>query len=132
MLQILNSRWEGEIGAPLFIFGPKVNDRPSLFQLGSETLVVHVVLIKESFFSPLARIHFLFLRALLALDVAAPAHLALARPGQHAALGVMATPTADGVTVLVLVALPCCRPCGVYAGLAEVGRVLDVQKLRGA
>lgn len=84
------------------------------------------------FFLTLARIHFLFLRALLALDVAAPAHLALARPGQHAALCVMATPTADGVAVLVLVALPCWRPCRVHAGLAEVGRVLDVQQVRGA
>lgn len=83
-------------------------------------------------FLPLASIHFLFLRALLTLDVAAPAHLALARPGQHAALRVMTAPTADGVTVLVLVALSRCRPCRVHAGLAEIGRVLDVQQVRGA
>lgn len=78
---------------------------------------------------PLACIHFLFLCALLTLDVAAPAHLALARPGQHAALRVVATPTADGVAVLVFVALPRCRPCRVHAGLAEVRRVLDVQQV---
>lgn len=66
------------------------------------------------------------LRALLAFDVAAPAHLTLARPGHLPALGVVASPAADGVTVLVLVALAGGRARRVLAGSAETRRVLDV------
>lgn len=128
-LKFLHSRREGEMDA--LCFGPKVNDHPSLSSQAQKPCC-SCDIDNGVFLSPLACIHFLFLRALLALHIAAPAHLALARSGQHAALCVMATPTADGVTVLVLVAFPCCCPCWVYAGLAEVGRVLDVQELRGS
>lgn len=72
------------------------------------------------------------LRALLAFDVAAPAHLTLARPGHLPALGVVASPAADGVTVLVLVALAGGRARRVFAGSAETRRVLDVQQVHGA
>lgn len=58
---------------------------------------------------PFAGIHLFSLCALLAFDVAAPAHLALAGPGHLPTLSVMASPTADSVTVLVLVALAGCR-----------------------
>lgn len=54
---------------------------------------------------PFAGVHFFSLRALLAFHVAAPAHLALAGPGHLFALRVVASPTTDSVTVLVLVAL---------------------------
>ena len=59
---------------------------------------------------PLTGIDLLSLRALLAFHVAAPAHLALAGPGYHPALGVVAPAAADGVAVLVLVAL-CGQTC---------------------
>lgn len=81
---------------------------------------------------PLACVHFLFLGALLALHIAAPAHLALAGPRDSAALRVVAPPTADGLTVLVLVAFPCHGSSGVLAGPAEVRRVLNVQQVGGA
>lgn len=56
--------------------------------------------------SPFAGVHLFSLRALLAFNVAAPTHLALAGPGHLPALGVVAAPAADGVAVFVLVALP--------------------------
>lgn len=79
-----------------------------------------------------AGVHLLPLRALLALHVAAPAHLALARPGHLPALGVVAPPAADGVAVLVLVALAGGRARRVLAGSAEAGRVLDVEQVHSA
>lgn len=81
---------------------------------------------------PLTGIDLLSLCALLAFHVAAPAHLALAGPGYHPALGVVAPAAADGVAVLVLVALAGGRARGVLAGAAEAGRVLDVEEVRGA
>lgn len=79
-----------------------------------------------------AGVDLLPLRALLAFDVAAPAHLTLARPGHLPALGVVATPAADGVTVLVLVALAGGRARRVLAGSAETRRVLNVKQVHGA
>ena len=69
---------------------------------------------------------------MLAFDVAAPAHLALAGPGHLSTLGVVASPAADGVAVLVLVALAGRRARRVLAGSTETGRVLDVEQVHGA
>lgn len=69
---------------------------------------------------------------MLAFDIAAPAHLALAGPGHLSALGVMASPAADGVAVLVLVALAGRRARRVLAGSTETGRVLDVEQVHSA
>lgn len=57
---------------------------------------------------PFAGVHLFSLCALLAFDITAPAHLALARPGHLPALSVVASPAADSIAVLVLVALACC------------------------
>ena len=80
---------------------------------------------------PFAGVDLFSLCALLAFDVAAPAHLALTGPRHHSALGVVAPPTADGVTVLVFVALACRCARRVFAGPAETGRVLDVEQVHG-
>lgn len=89
-------------------------------------------LITKSRVLALAGVDLFPLRTLLAFDVAAPAHLTLARPGHLPALGVVASPAADGVTVLVLVALAggCARR--VLAGSAETRRVLNVKQVHGA
>lgn len=44
----------------------------------------------------------------------------------------MASPAADSVTVLVLVALAGCRARRVLAGSAKTGRVLDVEQVHSA
>lgn len=77
--------------------------------------------------SPLAGVDFFALRALLAFDVAAPSHLALAGPGHLPTLGVVASSTADSVTVFVLVALAARGAIRVLAGFAKARRVLDVE-----
>lgn len=81
---------------------------------------------------PFAGIDLLSLRALLAFNVAAPAHLALTRPSYLPALSVMASPTADSVTVLVLVALSGCSAQRVLAGSTETGWVLNVEQVHSA
>lgn len=57
---------------------------------------------------PFTGVDFFSLCTLLAFDIAAPAHLALAGPGHLPTLRVMASPTADSVAVFVLVALAAC------------------------
>lgn len=81
---------------------------------------------------PFAGVDLFPLRALLALDVAAPAHLTLARPGHLPALSVVASPAADCVAVLVLVALAGRRARRVLAGSTEARRVLNVKQVHSA
>lgn len=81
---------------------------------------------------PFAGVDLFPLRALLALDVAAPAHLTLARPGHLPALRVVASPAADCVAVLVLVALAGRRARRVLAGSTEARRVLNVKQVHSA
>lgn len=81
---------------------------------------------------PFAGIDLLPLRALLAFNIAAPTHLALAGPGHLPALGIMASPAADSVAVLVLVALAGGRARRVLAGSAEIWRVFDVEQVHSA
>lgn len=80
--------------------------------------------------SVLAGVNLLSLGALLALHVAAPTHLALARACHHPALRVVAPATADAVTILVLVTLPSRGAWGVATHQAEAGRVVDVDEIR--
>lgn len=81
---------------------------------------------------PFAGVHLFSLRALLAFDVAAPAHLALAGPGHLSTLSVMASAAADGITVLILVALAGCRARRVLAGSTKTGWVLNVEQVHSA
>lgn len=81
---------------------------------------------------PFAGIDLLPLRALLAFNIAAPTHLALAGPGHLPALGIMASSAADSIAVLVLVALAGGRARRVLAGSAEIWRVFDVEQVHSA
>lgn len=81
---------------------------------------------------PFAGIDLFSLCALLAFDVAAPAHLALAWPGHLPALSVVASPAADSFAVLILVALAGCRARRVLTGSTETGRVLNVEQVHSA
>lgn len=82
--------------------------------------------------SALAGVDLLTLGTLPALHIAAPAHLALARPRHHPALRVVATPTADALTVLLPVAPAASGAWGKAAGQAEARRVIQVHELRCA
>lgn len=81
---------------------------------------------------PLAGVDLLSLCALLAFNVAAPAHLALARPGHLPALSVVASPATDSITVFVLVAFAGCSARGIFGGSTETGWVLDVEQVHSA
>lgn len=80
----------------------------------------------------LAGIDLLTLRALPTLHIAAPTHLALARPCHHPALCVVATPTADALAVLLTVTPAASGARGEAASKAEAGRVVQVHELRRA
>lgn len=97
-----------------------------------KVLQLHCLALSSKTGLPFTGVDLLSLRALLAFDVAAPAHLTLAWPGHHAALGIVAPAAADGIAVLVLVALPGRGAWRVLAGPAEAGRVLDVEQVHGA
>lgn len=81
---------------------------------------------------PLAGVDLFSLCALLAFDIAAPTHLALAGPGHLPALCVMATAATDSITVLVLVTLAGCCAIWVFACFTEAGWVLDVEQVHSA
>lgn len=82
--------------------------------------------------SALAGVDLLPLGALPALHVAAPAHLALARPGHHPTLCVVAAPAADALAVLLTVAPAAGSAWGEAASHAEAGGVVQVHQLRRA
>lgn len=83
-------------------------------------------------FLPFTGVNLFSLSALFAFDVAAPAYLALARSRHHSALSVVAPAAADGLAVLVLVALARRRARRILAGPAKARRVLDVKEIGGA
>lgn len=85
---------------------------------------------KPQVVSVLAGVNLLSLGALLALHVAAPTHLALARARHHPALRVVAPATADAVAVLVLVTLPSRGPGGIPTHQAEARGVVNVDEIR--
>lgn len=80
--------------------------------------------------SVLAGVNLLSLGALLALHVAAPTHLALARARHHPALRVVPPAAADAVAVLVLVTLPSRGPGGIATHQAEARGVVNVDEIR--
>lgn len=80
--------------------------------------------------SVLAGVNLLPLGALLALHVAAPTHLALARARHHPALRVVAPAAADAVAVLVLVTFPSRGAGGVATHQAEARGVVNVDEIR--
>ena len=65
----------------------------------------------------------------LALDVAAPDHLAVTRLLHHPSLHIVAPPTAQDPTVSLLVTHPPLRAQRVLASPAVVGRALPVHKV---
>lgn len=79
----------------------------------------------------LAAVDHLFLHALLALNIATPLHLTVAREGNQPALGVIASSTAHAVTVALARAGPPSSSQGVFAGPAETGGVLHVHQVSG-
>ncbi len=81
---------------------------------------------------PLTGVNLFSLCALFAFNIAAPAHLALARSRHHPALSVVAPAAADGLTILILVAFAGHGACRILARPAIAWRVLDVKKVRGA
>lgn len=82
--------------------------------------------------SPFAGVNLFSLRALLAFDVAAPTHLALAGSGHLPALSVVTSPAANGVAVFVLVALTGRCAWRILAGPAETWRILYVEQVHSA
>lgn len=86
-------------------------------------------LARQRVVSVLAGVNLLPLGALLALHVAAPTHLALARARHHPALCVVPPAAADAVAVLILVTLPSRGPRGIPAHQAEARGVVNVDEV---
>lgn len=81
---------------------------------------------------PFTGVNLFSLSALFAFNVTAPAYLALARSCHHSALSVVAPAAADGLAVLILVALARRRALRILAGPAKARRVLNVKEIGGA
>lgn len=89
----------------------------------------------STLFCPLrifAGVHLLLPHARLALHVAAPAHLAVARQAGEAHGRVVAAAAAQALAAGVLGARPAARARGVARRPAEAGRVLQVDQVGGA
>lgn len=111
---------------------PSPHSRESCLSLPTASLYSRTCLDPLALSLLLAAVDHLLLHALLALNIATPLHLAVAREGNQPALGVIASSTAHAITVAFPRAGPPSSSQGIFAGTTETGRVFHIHQVSRA